>query len=101
MKTSIKCIMPNGEGSDELIINCDIEYTDLIVKDNKFVSIYCNNVSIDEEASSKEYKEAFEVTPDGDYHILIEFKKNPQKLRIFSKHYEGSKPTWRILIEGV
>ena len=67
--------MPNGEGSDELIINCDIEYTDLIVKDNKFVSIYCNNVSIDEEASSKEFKEAFEVTPDGDYHILIEFKK--------------------------
>ena len=101
MKTSIKCIMPNGEGSDELIINCDIEYTDLIVKDNKFVSIYCNNVSIDEEASSKEYKEAFEVTPDGDYHILIEFKKNPQKLRIFSKHYEGIKPSWRILIEGV
>ena len=103
MRSVIKCItVPTERHTCVLIIDCDINCSDVIVKDsNRFISIECHNVSINEETSSKNYKEFFNVTSDGDYHILIEFKKVPKDLRIKSLHDASLSSDWTIVIQGV
>lgn len=100
MRARINCSMKVGKRKYQLYIDCDVDYTDMIVRDNKFVSIYCNYASVNEKVSHKDYKKAFEVSPDGDYHILITFKKNPNQLRVFSQYNVYKGPNWQITIQG-
>jgi hypothetical protein len=100
MRARIDCELRVGKRSYRLYIDCSVDHTDLRVIDNNRVSIYCNQPSIDEKCSHKDYKKAFEITPDGDYHLLIKFKKQPEDIRIFSQYNEYKGPNWRIYISG-
>lgn len=81
----------------ELWINGEIDSPDVELKENKYVIFFAHNVSIDERFTSKTYQEAFELLPDGDYHMMIEFKKpiNGFKIRTYCS---GSQ--WQISVRG-
>jgi hypothetical protein len=100
MKAKINCKMVVGKRTYQLYIDCDVDYTDMIVRNNKYVSIYCNNASVDEKNSHRDYKKAFDVSPDGDYHLLVTFKKNPKQLRIYSTFNGYNGPHWFINVQG-
>jgi hypothetical protein len=55
-------------------------------------------VSINEKLSSKDYKEAFEFSFDGDHHFLVEIKKDFEKYLVYSDLNELKKPNV-ILVE--
>lgn len=97
MNTRITFRMQVGKRLYFLYMDCNVDHTDVTVKKGKYVIIFCHNMSIDEKNSDADYKEAFEISPDGDYHTLIEFKKNPQKIRVFSKEGLGG---MQFFIEG-
>lgn len=101
MRARIHCCMKVGKRKYQLYIDCEMDFTDIIVKDNKFVSIYCHYSSVNEKISHKDYKKAFDVSQDGDYHILITFIKNPSQLRVVSQYNLYGGPNWQIYIEGV
>jgi hypothetical protein len=86
--------------SKELVFNCEMNSLDVTVNKGKYVSIACNLPSIDEDSSTPDYKDFFEITPDGDYRFLVEFKSNPERLRIYSQIHETPKPIWDITISG-
>ena len=100
MTGRIECSLQVGKRFYNLYINCEVDHTDLRVIDKNRVSIYCNQPSIDEKCTHKDYKKAFELSPDGDYHLLIEFKKQPEDIRIFSQYSKYKCPNWRIYISG-
>ena len=100
MRTKVKFSMKVGKRSYRLYFDCDVNYTDVLIIDNKYVTFYCNNVSVDEKNSHKDYKRAFEVSPDGDYHVMVEFKKNPTSIHVLSHYDEHKGPNLRIDIEG-
>ena len=100
MRTKVKFSMKVGKRSYRLYFDCDVNYTDVLIIDNKYVTFFGNNVSIDEKNSHKDYKKAFEVTPDGDYHVMVEFKKNPKSIRVFSQYSEYKGPNLCINIDG-
>jgi exoribonuclease II len=79
-------------------IDCIVGHTEMTVVDNK-ISIYCNQPFINEKISHKDYKKAFEISQDGDYHLLVEFKKNPKSIDVYS-FYNQPKHYWEITIVG-
>lgn len=81
-----------------LYMDCNVDYTDATIIKGKYVSLFCHNLSVDEKNSNSDYKDVFEISPDGDYHVLIGFKNNPEKIRIFSKQSNGE---MQFFIEGV
>lgn len=80
-----------------LYMDCDVDYTDATVIKGKYVSIFCHRLSIDEKNSDSDYKDVIEITLDGDNHVLIKFKNNPERIRIFSKEGLGG---MQFFIEG-
>lgn len=81
-----------------LYIDCNVNCTnDVTIKDGKYVIIYGHNVSIGKE-SDADYKDVFEISPDGDYHMVVEFKNEPKEIRTTSQESDS-----KILffIEGV
>ena len=98
METIIKFKMKVGERTYLLFIDCDTNVVDVSLLKGKFVSVFCHNVSINEELSSKDYKEAFEFSNDGDYHFLVEIKKDFMKYLVYSDLNELKKPNV-ILVE--
>ncbi len=100
MRARIDCELRVGKRSYRLYLDCEVDHTDVMVIDNKYVTVFCHNVSIDEKSSHKDYKKAFEITPDGDYHIMIEFMKNTEGIRIYSRYNEHDGPNLRIYISG-
>ena len=69
-------------------IDCEVGHTEVMVTDNKFVTIFCNQPSVNERISHKDYKKAFEISQDGDYHLMVEFKKNPKNICVYSQYCE-------------
>ena len=68
-----------------------------------WLTVGCNDDTIQKrditmEAFSELKAPVFEISPDGDYHVLIGFKNNPEKIRIFSKQSNGE---IQFFIEGV
>ena len=61
METIIKFKMEVGKKTYLLFIDCDTNVVDVTLLKGKFVSVFCHNVSINEELSSKDYKEAFRL----------------------------------------
>lgn len=98
METIIKFKMKVGEKTYLLFIDCDTNVVDVTLLKGKFVSVFCHNVSINEELSSKDYKEAFDFSNDGDYHFLVEIKKDFMKYLVYSDLNELKKPNV-ILVE--
>lgn len=98
METRITLKMQVNKRSYLLYIDCNVDHTDVTVKNGKYIIIYCHNVSIDEKNSDMDYKDVFEISPDGDYHMMVEFKKNPEKIRIFSQ--SSNDKTMQFFIEG-
>lgn len=101
MRATIKCIATTDQATKELVIHCDMNCLDIVVKNKKYASITCNLPSIMENLSSKDHEKYFEITPDGDYRFLVEFKTNPESLRIYAQHHEGIHGSWDIIISGV
>ena len=100
MRGRIQCSLQVGKRLYNLFINCDVDHTDLRVIDNNRVSIYCNQPSIDVKCTHKDYEKAFKVSQDGDYHLLVEFKKQPENIRVYSQYNEYNGPNWLIYISG-
>ena len=100
MRASITCKMHVGKRTYVLLIDCDVDHTDVLVRDNRYVSVYCNMPSINEKGTHKDYEKAFEISQDGDYNLLIDFKKNPKNIRIFSQYNEYKGPNLQIVLEG-
>ena len=82
-------------------IDCDTDHTDTTIIKGKSVSIACLNSSIDEKNSDSDYNDVIEISYDGDYHVLIAFKNNPEKIRIFSKESDLNGKSMQFFIEGV
>ena len=85
-----------------LWIDCDIYCPDIITRDNKFVEFEADCISVDEKSCDKDYKKFFEITPDGDYHSLVEFKNNPnlKQIHIHTLFTQYGGPHWEINITG-
>ena len=81
-------------------MDCYVDYTDATVIKGKYVSIFCHNSSVDEKNSDSDYKDVIEISHDGDYHILIGFKNDPEKIRVFSKESDFNGKSMQFFIEG-
>ena len=98
METRITFKAQIGKRLYILYIDCNVNCTDdVTIKNGKYVIIYGHNVSIGKE-SDADYKDVFEISPDGDYHMMVEFKNDPKEIRIFSQESNGE---MQFFIEGV
>ena len=100
MNTRINFKTKVGDRECNLYIDCDVDFWDLSFRNNKFVEFFAHNVFIDEKHSDKDYKKVFEVTSDGDYHSVVEFKNNLKEIRMFMQLYHYSGPPCQIKIIG-
>jgi hypothetical protein len=101
MKTRITVKAQIGKRLYLVYLDCYVDYTDATVIKGKYVSIFCHRLSVDEKNSDSDYKDAIEISYDGDYHVLIGFKNNPEKIRIFSKESDLNGKSMQFFIEGV
>lgn len=93
--------MKVGKRTYQLYVDCYANTTDVSVIKKKYVSVLCHQPSVDEKNSHKDYKKAFELSPDGDYHLLVEFKKNPNNIHVKGQYNtEFGFPKLVITIEG-
>ena len=84
----------------KLCVDCDTNCSDVLARDNKYAVFFGHYVSINEEYSDKDYKNVFEITPDGDFHSLVEFKNNPKGIHVITHCNHFSKPRWQIDVIG-
>ena len=100
MKTVAEFKLKVGKRTYLLWIDCEVNVSDVRILKGKYIVFYCHNASINEKNSHKDYKKAFEVTPDGDFHLVIEFKKNPSDIRVLSQINFHNGPNQIIIVEG-
>lgn len=86
METRVNLEMKVGKRIYKLFIDCNANSSDVAVLGGVYVSIGCVNAVIDEKKSHKNYKQAFDVSQDGDYHILIEMKKKPWSIHVYTQY---------------
>jgi len=84
----------------KLCIDCDTNCSDVLARDNKYALFFGHYVTINEECSDKDYKKIFEITPDGDFHSLVEFKNNPKGIHVVTHFNHYCKPRWQIDVIG-
>ena len=90
-----------GKRNFLLTMNCYANSTDVTIENEKYVSVLCHLPTVDEKCSHKDYKKVFEISPDGDFHILVEFKNNPKNIHVTSQYSSGvGLPGLTITIEG-
>jgi len=84
----------------KLCIDFDTNYSDVLTRDNKYAVFFGHYVFINEELSDKDYQRVFGISPDGDFHSLVEFKNNPKGIRVVTHCNYYSNPRWQIDVIG-
>jgi len=84
----------------KLCIDCDIICSDVKTRDNKYAVFFGHYVFINEELSDEDYGKVFEITPDGDFHSLVEFKNNPKSIQVVTQCNLYGHPRWQIDVIG-
>ena len=84
----------------KLYIDFDTNCSDVLTKDNKYAVFFGHYVFINEELSNEDYQRVFGISPDGDFHSLVEFKNNPKGIRVVTHCNYYSNPHWQIDVIG-
>ena len=84
----------------KLCIDFDTNCSDVLTKDNKYAVFFGHYVFINEELSNEDYQRVFGISPDGDFHSLVEFKNDPKSIRIVTQCSLCGKPRWQIDVIG-
>ena len=84
----------------KLCIDFDTNCSDVLTKDNKYAVFFGHYVFINEELSNEDYQRVFGISPDGDFHSLVEFKNNPKGIRVVTHCNYYSNPHWQIDVIG-
>ena len=84
----------------KLCVGCDIICSDVMTRDNKYAVFFGHYVFIDEGCSDVDYQRVFGITPDGDFHSLVEFKNNPKSIRVVTQCNLCGNPRWQIDVIG-
>jgi len=104
MKVDITFEVKSGKRSYRLYIladtNSDVPLTDVSVADNRFVTICCRDARINEETTHKDYERVFGVTFVDEHHVMVEFKRVPKSLRVYSQYNKYRGPNMIMHIES-
>lgn len=84
----------------KLCIDFDTNCSDVLTKDNKYAVFFGHYVFINEELSDEDYQRVFGISPDGDFHSLVEFKNNPKGIRVVTHCNYYSNLHWQIDVIG-
>lgn len=86
METRLNFEMKVGKRVYRLFIDCNANSSDVAVLGGIYVNIGCVNAVVDEKMSHRNYKQAFEVSEDGDYHILVRMIKKPWAIHVNTQY---------------
>ena len=100
METRLNFEMKVGRRVYKLFIDCNANSSDVAVLGGIYVNIGCVNAVVDEKMSHRNYKQAFEVSEDGDYHILVRMIKKPFSIHINTQYEFNDGQRQIITIRG-